>query len=93
MLTQNGKTISEFQDIHNALVSFYSNLPCCKLQNKSKIKISYIHAGLILQAEHWPLLDLTFAADEIKKLCGLLKKKSPLALMDITTNSTRKPGL
>lgn len=41
LLSQNGKTLSELHNIHNAFISFYYHLMCCKLENKCRIKISF----------------------------------------------------
>ena len=66
-LTINGNLISDPSQIQNFFLLFYLDLLCCKLENRKRIQMPIVQAEPILNSTIWPMLDLSFSADEIKK--------------------------
>ena len=67
LLTLNGKKLSDPTHIQQTFMSFYSELLCSSLENRKRINMPTIQAGTTLTQDPWPLLDLSFNADEIKE--------------------------
>ena len=80
MLMIDGKHISDPPLIHKAFLSFYSNLLCCKLEHRKRIKMSIVKAGPILNSIVWSSLDLSFSAAEIKEALWSINDNKSLGL-------------